>query len=87
MGRTTFDPAPELPTRLAAPFHTLERSGRPRGRPDGAMDPGGRILGTYIHGLFHNAGLRRAVLESLVRWKGVTLPPRSGSAFPGQGVR
>lgn len=41
---------------------------------DGAMDGGGRVLGTYIHGLFHNGGLRRAVLLELARRKGVTLP-------------
>ena len=31
-------------------------------------------MGTYIHGLFHNAGVRRAMLEELARRKGVTLP-------------
>ena len=41
---------------------------------DGALDASGRVLGTYIHGLFHNAGVRRAVLGELARRKGVTLP-------------
>ena len=41
---------------------------------DGAMDASGRVLGTYIHGLFHNAGVRRAMLGELARRKGVTLP-------------
>ena len=41
---------------------------------DGAMDSSGRVMGTYIHGLFHNAGVRRAMLGELARRKGVSLP-------------
>ena len=41
---------------------------------DGATDHDGRALGTYIHGLFHNAGVRQALLGELARRKGVTLP-------------
>ena len=41
---------------------------------DGALDDSGRVMGTYIHGLFHNAGVRRAMLGELARRKGVTLP-------------
>ncbi|MCI0825310.1 MAG: hypothetical protein J4N90_11205, partial [Chloroflexi bacterium] len=36
------------------------------------------IFGTYIHGLFHNGGLRRAMLQALAHRKGVTLPPDAG---------
>jgi adenosylcobyric acid synthase len=32
------------------------------------------VLGTYIHGLFQNGGLRQAVLRELARRKGVSLP-------------
>ena len=32
-----------------------------------------RLLGTYIHGLFHNEGLRRAILKELSIKKGVSL--------------
>jgi adenosylcobyric acid synthase len=32
-------------------------------------------MGTYIHGLVHNAGFRRAVLLELARRKGVSLTP------------
>ena len=33
------------------------------------------MLGTYIHGLFHNAGVRRALLQRTgSERKGVTLP-------------
>ncbi len=41
---------------------------------DGAQDKSGRVLGTYIHGLFHNGQLRQAVLRELARRKGVSLP-------------
>jgi len=40
---------------------------------DGSIDSSGRVLGTYIHGLFQNIGLRRAVLQELARHKGVNL--------------
>ena len=56
------------------PFRIHERSGRHWEQGDGAIDPSGRVLGTYIHGLFHNAGLRRAVLHRLAEMKGVALP-------------
>ena len=42
---------------------------------DGAMDESGRVLGAYIHGLFHNNSLRRAVLQNLAAAKGLELPP------------
>jgi adenosylcobyric acid synthase len=41
---------------------------------DGAIDAGGNLLGTYIHGLFHNAELRHAILVELARRKGIDLP-------------
>ena len=41
---------------------------------DGALAANGRVMGTYIHGLFHNAGVRRAILRELARRKGVGLP-------------
>ena len=56
------------------PFQILERSGRPWAQADGAIDSSGRILGTYIHGLFHNPDLRRAILRSLAERKGFALP-------------
>ena len=56
------------------PFHIRERSGRPWDQSDGAIDPSGHVLGTYNHGLFHNAGLRKTILQSLAEAKGVSLP-------------
>ena len=41
---------------------------------DGALDSSGWVLGTYIHGLFHNGGLRQAMLQALARRKGADLP-------------
>ena len=37
------------------------------------MDASGWVLGAYIHGLFHNFELRRAILHALARRKGVRL--------------
>ena len=41
---------------------------------DGCLDASGWVMGTYIHGLFHNGELRRSLLQSLARRKGVRLP-------------
>ncbi len=51
---------------------------------DGAMDGSGQVLGTYIHGLFHNGGLRRAMLAELARRKGVALPSSAGEGAVGE---
>ena len=45
---------------------------------DGALNTGGWILGTYVHGLFRNTMLRRAILENLAARKGVSLPAKEG---------
>ena len=57
MGRT--EPAPG-----AAPPPPLLRLGD---RADGAISAGGRVAGTYLHGLFHNDTLRHALLSGLGR--------------------
>ena len=73
MGRTTATaragviPAFALSDRADAPV-------TPDTALDGAVDETGRVLGTYIHGLLHNAGVRRALLRELARRKGVALP-------------
>ena len=53
-----------------AAFHIRERSGQPCDVLDGCLDAGGRVLGTYIHGLFHNRELRRAILAYIARSQG-----------------
>ena len=60
-----------------APFLIEDRSDAavsPETAMDGCMDPTGRVLGTYIHGLFHNQGVRNAMLRQLADAKGVALP-------------
>lgn len=61
--------------RAEAPFLLLSRSGQQCHIPDGALGANGWVLGTYIHGLFHNAPLRRQMLANVARRKGVSLPP------------
>ncbi len=73
MGRTSGTGSP-------APFIIEDRSDVPvtaETASDGALDSEGRVLGTYIHGLFHNGGLRRAILKELARQKGLVLPLQS----------
>ena len=70
MGRTVGE-------GIVPPFAVFDRADAavtPETALDGALDTSGRVLGTYIHGLFHNAGVRRALLHELARRKGVTLP-------------
>jgi len=62
-----------------APFAIVERDGRPADEPDGATSAGGRVLGTYLHGLFANDALRKALLESLAARKGMAPDPRWGA--------
>ena len=76
MGRTTGDV-------VQAPFTITDRSDvsvSDETSQEGLLDSSGRVLGTYIHGLFHNGGVRRAVLQNLARAKGVTLPPSAQDA-------
>ena len=60
---------------IASPF-SISRAGQDEQR-DGALSTNGKILGTYIHGLFNSHALRRAMLEQIAEWKGVALPPQS----------
>ena len=59
MGETTLAPSVE-------PFASITtRSGRAVTRKDGAVSPDGRIVGTYLHGIFGNTGFRDAFLNRL----------------------
>ena len=44
----------------ARPFARLDD-----GRPDGAINPRGNVMGTYVHGILDDAGLRRALLDRI----------------------
>lgn len=54
----------------ASAFRIKERSGQFCDVPDGCLDAGGRVLGAYIHGLFHNQELRQAILTYVARSQG-----------------
>lgn len=68
MGSTTG----ETGTRVETPFRLkpFEHSG---GAADGAISGDGWVLGTYIHGIFHNTELRRSILSRLAARRGVSL--------------
>ena len=50
---------------------------------DGVASPSGKVTGTYLHGLFANDGLRRAVLADLAAARGRAPDPRWGRAASG----
>jgi len=57
-------------------FRLLDGHGGLTERADGARSEGGRVWGTYIHGVFDAAGFRRSYLNSLRRRRGwQPLPP------------
>jgi adenosylcobyric acid synthase len=73
MGRTFGDGAGSA---FSPAFSVHDRSDvgvDPTTATDGALDPTGWVLGTYIHGLFQNSGLRQALLQALARRKGASL--------------
>jgi len=75
MGRTTPQPGASLGM---PPFAVVARGGR--AGPDGATSADGRVVGTYLHGVFEHPGFRRAVLEALAARRGATLPPAADDA-------
>jgi adenosylcobyric acid synthase len=65
MGETTLG-------RYARPFATIfRRSGRKVKISDGAVSADGRVLGTYLHGIFDNDGFRTAFLNRIRLEKGL----------------
>jgi adenosylcobyric acid synthase len=61
------------------PFQIEQRSQESCSDLDGSLSEDGNILGTYIHGLFHNDDLRRAILSELAARKGKQLPAVTSS--------
>ncbi len=57
----------------AAPFATFIRPNGERVR-DGAVSADGRVIGTYLHGLFENERLRASLLASLAGRRGIAPP-------------
>jgi len=77
MGRTE--------SRGTAPFSTALFSiedGSSGPRPEGIVSADGRIVGTYLHGLFRNGPLLDALVEWLADRKGIVLPSSSVPADP-----
>jgi len=65
MGETQLGPD-------ASPFtEIVRRSGREVKINDGAVSADGRVLGTYLHGIFDNDGFRNAFLNRLRKEKGM----------------
>jgi len=62
-----------------ASFSTLVRPDGRRVR-DGAVSADGRVIGTYLHGLFENEPVRDALLASLARRRGIAPPIGSVAA-------
>ena len=70
MGETS----PEEPAYSdSAPFELMRRSGEDEVVADGFMGHGGWVVGTYVHGLFHNTDLRRSILARVAERKGAEL--------------
>ncbi len=55
------------------PMRVTRRSGRQTDSGDGCLSQDGWVLGTYVHGLFHNAPLRHSILRQVAARKGLSL--------------
>jgi adenosylcobyric acid synthase len=71
-GRTAVGAGPR-------PFEIDERQGAAAGDRDGAVSAAGTVVGTYLHGLFANDALRRALLVHLAARRGLAPDPRWGA--------
>jgi adenosylcobyric acid synthase len=67
------------------PFVVTRRGGAVTEEADGATNAAGNVVGTYLHGLFANGGLRRALLEALAAAKGTASDARWGRALAPDG--
>jgi len=61
------------------PFRIEQRSGKSCAELEGSLSEDGRVLGTYVHGLFHNDDLRRGLLSDLAERKGMVFSPTISS--------
>jgi adenosylcobyric acid synthase len=74
MGETRLGPTARPLLRLS------KRSGCRMNLEDGAVSPDGRVWGTYLHGLFDNPAVCRALVDDLRRRRG--LPPVTAAPAP-----
>src|SRR5581483_4534722 len=58
----------------ATPFRILSRNGEACDVLDGAIAPGRAVVGTMLHGMFENDGLRRAMLAAIRTRRGIRAP-------------
>jgi len=79
-GETVVSPANAEPVRQ--PFALAARGGIAVDQHDGAVNSGGNVVGTSLHGLFANDQLRRALLTFLTTAKGIASDPRWGAPDP-----
>jgi len=66
----------------AAAFAELTRDGRHAPVRDGAVSADGRVLGTYVHGLFSTGAVRDGLLAHLAARRGIAFTSRSLPADP-----
>ncbi|HJX13752.1 MAG TPA: cobyric acid synthase [Dehalococcoidales bacterium] len=64
-----------LSSEKAGAFQIVATPQGPADYADGALDAGGRVLGTYIHGLFHNDAFRKTFLGALRNFWGMAAGP------------
>ena len=57
-----------------SPFRVMSRNGAPCDAPDGAISLNRATVGTMLHGIFENEGVRGALLSSLRNRKGLPKP-------------
>ena len=56
-------------------FMITSRNGEDINVKDGAMDEGGKVWGTYIHGIFDNDKFRRWLIDEVTKDKGNNVTP------------
>jgi adenosylcobyric acid synthase len=61
-------------------FADLARAPGARRVRDGAVSPDGRVIGTYVHGLFASAAVREAIVARLAARRGIAFAPRTLAA-------
>ena len=61
------------------PFSVCKRGQEHHHKPEGALAADGRVMGTYIHGLFHNTVLRQVILRNVAVARGKCLPEGTSS--------